>query len=516
MAGVAVQMKHITKRFGSLVANDKVDFDLRHGEIHCLVGENGAGKTTLMNILYGLWEMDDGDVFVEGRKVKFKSPKDAMAQRIGMVSQHFSLIPSLTVTQNIVLGRIPSKNILFFDKDSARNSVLNLAENLGFKIEPDSEVEALSVGEQQKVEILKALYHDARIIILDEPTAVLTPQETNELFLILRRMTKEGGSVIIITHKLNEAMNSDRLTVMRDGRVVLRKDTNETTKGELAEAMFGKRIVHPKGRTAISRGRPVLEIRNVWTSASGSNSLKDISLTVFEGEVLGIAGVAGNGQNLLVSVIMGLTQPIKGTISMQGNDITKESPKLCRSLGIGCIPEERKKSGLLHGMAVAENLILGREDRCPFARGALLDYSAIREFANEIIPFFDIRVAGINSPIQHLSGGNLQKVILAREFASDPTLIIASQPTRGLDAKTVHFIQQKFREEREKGKAVLLISYDLDEILELSDRIGVLYEGRMQMVPIEEAEPNEIGKMMVGIRGKTYANKTEDGFPFPD
>ena len=507
-----VQMKQITKRFGSVVANDHVDFDLRHGEIHCLLGENGAGKTTLMNLLYGLWKMDDGEVFIKGQRVKFKSPKDAMDHQIGMVSQHFSLIPTLTVAENIVLGKIPSKKICFVDKSSAMTRVLDLCANLGFKTEPAYKVEDLSVGEQQKVEILKALYHNAKIIILDEPTAVLTPQETNELFGILRRMTQEGRSVIIITHKLSEAMKSDRLTVMRNGRVILRKDTNETTKDELTQAMFGKRILPPKVTTAISRGQPVLEIRDLWTSGSASNCLKDISLTVFEGEILGVAGVAGNGQSPLVEVIMGLCQPIKGTISVMGKDITGKTPKFCRNLRVGCIPEERKRSGLLHGMPVADNLILGREGRSPFARGTLLDCSAIKEFANEMILTFNIKADGIYVPIQHLSGGNLQKAILAREFASDPALIIASQPSRGLDAKTVDFVYQKFKEERGKGKAILLISYDLDEILELADRIGVLYDGRIQMFSREEAEVNEIGKMMVGIRDKNNGIEREDDF----
>jgi simple sugar transport system ATP-binding protein len=493
-----IEMRQITKRFGSLLANDHVDFDLRAGEIHCLLGENGAGKTTLMNILYGMWEMDEGDVFVEGRKVHFSSPRDAMKERIGMVSQHFNLIPTLTVTQNIVLARIPSKNLLFIDKVEAKNRVLRLASALGFDIDPDRRVDTLSVGEQQRVEILKALYHDAKIIILDEPTAVLTPQETDELFGIIHKMTKEGRPVIIITHKLNEAMNSDRITVMRNGGVVFTKDTIATSKDELAEGMFGKRISMTTDSSGTSAGRPVLELKDVWTQGSGSNSLKGVSLTVSEGEIFGLAGVAGNGQNALVDVIMGICKPEKGTILIKGKSLTNASPKLCRNLRIGCIPEERKRTGMLHNISLAENLILGREEKSPFAKGTLLLYPSIRSFAKEMIHSFDIKASGINMPIQHLSGGNIQKVILAREFSADPELIIAAQPTRGLDAKTVAFVYAKLKEERDKGKAILLISYDLDEIFEISDRMGVFYNGRIQTV--SHANAHEMGKMMVGIK----------------
>jgi simple sugar transport system ATP-binding protein len=501
MMDSVVQMRQITKKFGSLVANERIDFDLRRGEIHCLLGENGAGKTTLMNILYGLWEPNEGDLFVEGRRVRFKSPRDAMNQQIGMVSQHFSLIGTLTVAQNIVLGKIPSKSVFFFDKGAAKNEVLRLAHNLGFKINPDRKVEDLSVGEQQKVEIVKALYHNAKIVILDEPTAVLTPQESSELFDLLRRMTKEGRSAVLITHKLDEALKSDFVTVLRNGRVILSKVTNTTTKDELAEAMFGKRLSRPDHGTAISESRrSVLEIENVSTAGTVSDCLKDISFNVCEGEIFGVAGVAGNGQKTLVDAIMGISKVTKGRVLMKGSDITNGSPRSCRTMKIGCIPEERKKSAVFHGMSVAENLILGRESKRPFARAILLIYSVVCKFASRIVQLFDIKTPTIHIPVQHLSGGNLQKVILARELTLDPELIVASQPTRGLDAKTVDFIYEKLREEKEKGKAILLISYDLDEILELSDTIGVLYEGRMQVVHKKEIEPNEIGRMMVGTK----------------
>jgi simple sugar transport system ATP-binding protein len=497
---LTVEMRKITKRFGPLVANDHVDFDLRPGEIHCLLGENGAGKTTLMNVLYGMWPMDEGELFIEDRKVHFRSPSDAMAQRIGMVSQHYSLIPTLSVTENIVLAKIPTQHIFFVDKRSAKKRVLDLAETFGFTIEPDAKIEDLSAGEQQRVEILKALYHNAKIIILDEPTAVLTPQETHELFGIMRNMAKEGQSVIIITHKLNEAMNSDRLTVMRNGRVIWTKNTGETTKDDITEAMFGQKLLATRDKKIASKGRPVLELKNVWTSGDGSNSLKEVTFSIAEGEIFGVAGVAGNGQNTLVSVIMSICRAEKGSILIKGKDITNKSPRLCRDCNIVCIPEERKRSGILQGIGIAENLILGRENKLPFARGVLLDYSNIKRFANEMIMAYEIKATGIRMPVHHLSGGNVQKVILAREFASEPNFIIASQPTRGLDAKTVDFVYKKLREERDKGKAILFFSYDLDEILEMSDRIGVLYNGRMEIV--STVDPYEIGRMMVGIKDK--------------
>jgi simple sugar transport system ATP-binding protein len=482
-----LQAKQITKRFDLLVANDH------------------------MNILYGLWQADEGEIFVKGEKVRLDSPRDAMARRIGMVSQHFSLITSLTVTQNVVLGKIPSKHLLFFDRISAKKKVEKLAETLGFKIEPDSKVEDLSVGEQQRVEILKAIYHDAEIIILDEPTAVLTPQEASELFQILRMMTEEGRSVVFITHKLREAIKSDRATVLRNGQVVLAKHTKDTTEEELAAAMFGNTISHERGRTAISKGQPVLEIKDLWTSGDAASSLKGLSLTISEGEIFGIAGVAGNGQDTLASVIMGVHPSVKGRLFMRGVDITNKSPNFCRGLKIGYIPEKRKTSGLLPGMSVAENLILGREGVYPFAPHAFLDHMAIRKFANEMIRYFDIKTAGVDAVVQHLSGGNLQKVILAREFASEPALIIASQPVRGLDAKTEEFVHRKLEQEREKGKAILLISYDLDEILELSDPIGVLYDGKLEMVPTKDL--SRIGRMMVGIREGRHGLTKKDSGP---
>ena len=497
---LAVEMRKITKRFGSLVANDAVDFDLRHGEIHCLQGENGAGKTTLMNVLYGMWMMDGGEIFIEGRKVHFRSPKDAMAQRIGMVSQHYNLVPTLTVTENIIIGRIPSKHMFLIDRSSAKKRVSDLAATLGFTIEPDVKIEDLSAGEQQRVEILKALYHNAKIIILDEPTAVLTPHETNELFGIMRKMAKQGHSVIIITHKLDEAMNSDRLTVMRDGRVIWTKDTGETTRDEITEAMFGQKILSRVGGKIVTKGNPVLELKNVWTSGHGANSLKDVTFSIAEGEILGVAGVAGNGQNTLVNAIMSICRVEKGTILIKGREITNKSPRLCRDCNIVCIPEERKRSGILQGMGIAENLILGRENKLPFSRSVLLDYSNIRKFASEMVMAYGIKAMSIEMPVHHLSGGNIQKVILARELASDPDFIIASQPTRGLDTKTVDFVYKKLREERDKGKTILFVSYDLDEILKVSDRIGVLYNGRMEIV--STADPYEIGRMMVGIKDK--------------
>jgi len=495
----AVEMIGITKVFGSVVANDHVDFDLQKGEIHCLLGENGAGKTTLMNTLYGMWNADEGEIYVEGEKVKFRSPKQAMDHGIGMVSQHFNLIAAMTVTENIVLAKIPIKGKLFVDETAARAKVLRLAENLGFNIDPDCTVSDLSVGEQQRVEILKALYRDAEIILLDEPTAVLAPQEIEDLFRIMKRMVEEGHSVVIITHKLKEALKSDRITVMRDGRTILTKKTSELQPDELPELMFGRKIIAAtrSARRQTEEGKPILVLENVSTDGVGSNSLKDLSICLFAGEILGIAGVAGNGQKALADVIIRVQKATSGRIVIKGQDITNRTPKSCRNMGVACIPEERKKSAMLPKMGVAENLILGREGQSPFSDGFWLNFSAVGRFASEMISAFSIKVGNSGVPIEHLSGGNVQKVILARELSAAPELIIASQPTRGLDAETVSFIHRRLREERERGKAILLISYDLDEIMALADRVGVFFDGKLCMAP--RKDPHLIGKLMLGL-----------------
>jgi simple sugar transport system ATP-binding protein len=502
---IILKTRQIVKKFGKLVANDHIDFEIKEGEIHALLGENGAGKTTLMNILYGLLSPDEGEIYIRGQKVKFKSPKDAIKQKIGMVSQNFSLIPALTVSENIALGNIPTKKFFLLDRDLLQKRVLSLAESYDFDVDPGKKIEELSAGEQQWVEILKAFYHNIKILILDEPTAMLISREVKELFKVLRSMiSQKGRSVIFITHKLSEAMNCDRVTVLRRGKVILKENTNNITKEELTKAMFGERLSFPISSSLIIRkninikeSHPLLEVKNLCVINRGLNVLKDISFNIFPGEIFGVAGVAGNGQKELIEVITGIRKAVKGKILLKGENITNYSPKLCREKGMRYIPEDRLKEGSFDNLSLAENLILGREDKPPFAQGFLLDYSSIRSFSKKMILNYDVKASSIKMIAKNLSGGNLQKLILAREISSDLDFLAAFQPTRGLDVRASRFIHQKLLEQKRKEKGVLLVSYDLDEILELSDRIGVMYKGRMVVVPPEKINVNEIEKIMV-------------------
>ena len=438
--------------------------------------------------------------------MKLKSPRDAIKQKIGMVSQHFSLVPPLTVSENIVLGDIPVKNSFRLNENLAREKVLALAESCGFKIDPQARVEDLSGGEQQRVEILKALYQGVDILILDEPTAALISQETEDLFKILRSMTSQKRSVIFITHKLREALLCDRITILRTGRVVAEKDARSTNQAELLKGMFGESVSVLSCKPSSKKERPpFLEAKNLYVrNDRGRTAVEGVSFNVLSGEIMGIAGVAGNGQRELVEAITGLRKTQHGSILLKGEDIRGFSARLCRERGIAHIPEDRLKMGLLSDMAIHENLILSREDKIPFVYRFLLNYFPIlnfppvKRFAEERVSAYDVKTTGINMITRYLSGGNLQKIVLAREFAWEPELIIAAQPTRGLDAKTVEFVHQRLLEQREKEKAVLLVSYDLDEVLELSDRIGVMYEGKMAVFTCEEADRNEIERMMVG------------------
>ena len=435
-----VQMRNITKRFGNVVANRNVSFDLYSGEIHCLLGENGAGKSTLMKILYGLIPMDSGEIFLNLKKLSFRSPKDAIKNRIGMVSQHFSLVSTLSVSENITFGKIPKKYFAFTDKHNADKKVIKLIEEIGFNLDLHEKIENLSVGEQQKVEILKALYHNAQILILDEPTSVLAPQEINDLFSVLRLLKQRGCSIILIIHKLSEAVISDRLSVLRDGKLIFTGKTSETGEDELANAMFGAKKKKYQDKAVFTVGKPVLEIKGVKTSGVGSNVLKNISLNVKEGQIVGIAGVSGNGQTTLVKALMGLLPVESGKILLNGKEITSLTTKERRNLKMNCIPEERHKAGILQNMSVDQNLILGYEDTHRFSTGLFIRRKAIISFAKQSVSDFRIKSQGLEAPIQSLSGGNIQKVILARELSSNPLFILASQPTRGLDANTVDFI----------------------------------------------------------------------------
>lgn len=501
-----LEMRRIVKRFGTLMANDHIDLEIGEGEIHALLGENGAGKTTLMNILYGLLLPDEGEIYVRGRKVKVRSPKDAMGQKVGMVSQDFSLIPALTVSENIVLSDIPTSNLFLLNRDLCRKRVLRLAESHGFELDPDAKVEHLSVGEQQRVEILKSLYQNIEIFVLDEPTAVLVSREVEELFRALRSMIEQGGrSVIFITHKLGEAMSCDRITVLRTGKVVLRENTKNVTKEDLTKAMFKEKLSFATPDSAISyarkngkENRPLLKVKDLGaTDARGVSVLQGVSFDVFPGEIFGVAGVAGNGQRELAEVIAGLHKAGRGKVLLKGEDVTNCSPKSCRERGLRYIPEQRLKNGLFDNLSAADNLILGREDKPPFGGSLLLDFAAIRDFSKKAIARFDVKVGSIKTLAKNLSGGNLQKLLLARELGYDLDLLIAAQPTRGLDMKSYQFVHAVLVQQKTEGKGVLLISYNLDEIMELSDRIGIMYKGKMMVVLSQEIRRGEIEKTMV-------------------
>ncbi len=497
-----IRMQGIVKKFGGIVANNHIDLEINAGEIHCLLGENGAGKSTLMHVLYGLFEPDAGHIYVDDQQVAFRSPKDAINKGIVMISQHFNLIPRMSVTENIVLGRIPRRHAVgwMWDARQARQSVLELMKTTGLEVHPDVAAVDLSVGEQQRVEILKSLYLGARILILDEPTAVLTPQEIDGLFKILRRMAAQGSGLIIITHKLDEALQCDRVTALRAGRVVFRSPIANLTRNDLRQAMFegiaDEAAICRTGGLEPEKKPLLLQVSCLQVpGATRASTLKGLSLDVHAGEIVGLVGVAGNGQTELFYSLMGLAPPLAGKIIFKEEDITRATPKHRRQLGISCISEDRKGSGLLLDLPLEDNIILGHEDCRPFSRGWLLNYPAITSYANRLIAEFEIKTLNSRTMPRHLSGGNQQKIILAREFGHEPDLIIAAQPTRGLDIKTTDFVRQWLANERCNGKSIILISYDLEEITLLADRIAVIFNGRIKFMP-QNVSILEIGRNM--------------------
>ena len=503
MAENAVEMHNINKQFPLVLANDDVTFTVEQAEIHALVGENGAGKSTLMNILYGLLRADSGSIAVSGKEVRFTGPGDAIAHGIGMVHQHFMLIPPLTVAENVVLGQEPSKKG-FVDKARANQIVQDLSDQYGLKVDPAAKVETLSVGIEQRIEIIKVLYRGAEILILDEPTAVLTPQEVDELFEILRALKDQGKTIIFITHKLQEVMAvADTVTVMRRGKVVGTVPIAETTRQEIATMMVGRQVLFRVERTQAKPGDVVLTVKDL--SALDNKdlpALRAISFNVREGEILGIAGVEGNGQSELVEVLTGLRKAQNGTVELNGQVITNRSPRFIREGGTGHIPEDRHRRGLVLDFNVAQNMVLGIHYRKPFVRHLILDvinFGSVREKAKRLLEEFDIRPPDQDNLAGNLSGGNQQKVIVAREFDQDPKLLIAAQPTRGVDVGSIEFIHQRLLQARDKGKAVLLISADLEEILSISDRIAVMYEGQI-VGTLDPADATEerLGLMMTG------------------
>jgi len=498
-----VEMKGITKRFPGVLANDNVDFEVRAGEIHCLLGENGAGKTTLMNILYGFYKADEGEVYIRSNKESINSPIDAIQLGIGMVFQHFMLVRSLSVAENIILG-LKSEKWPFVDLDSAEKRITELSTKYGLKVEPRTKIWQLSVGEQQRVEILKALYRDVEILILDEPTSVLTPQESAQLFEFLESMKKEGRSIIFITHKLNEVMKvSDRVTVLKNGRIAGTVSTSETSKSNLARMMIGREVLFECEKSEISAEEATLEIKDLWAMSDKEQfALKGIDLELKKGSILGIAGVAGNGQRELVEVITGMRKAARGSVFLDGQEITNCSSRDIREKGVGHITEDRMGRGLVLDMSIEENAILGTQYRPPALskNKFLLDSEGIEAYTEKLIVDFDIKTPNRLAPARTLSGGNLQKLILARELSGNPRVLIAASPTKGLDVGATDFIRRKIIEQQEKGIAVLLISEDLDEVFDLSDEIAVIYEGTIVgKMKCEDATYDAVGLMMTGV-----------------
>jgi simple sugar transport system ATP-binding protein len=491
---LAVEMKNISKQFGTVQANQDVHFCLEQGEIHALLGENGAGKTTLMRILYGLYHADSGEIFVNGEKVNITSPKEAIAAGIGMVTQHFTLVPTLTVAENIVLGY--NDKFVISQKD-IEQKVQEASDKYGVPVNPSTLVKNLSVGERQRVEILKALYRNAHILIMDEPTAVLVPQEVDILFESLVRLVKSGLSVIFISHKLVEVMAvCDRITVLRDGRVANTVKKSETSQVELAKMMVGRETFGVSRDVSSQSGETVYSLEGITLDGlHGKRILDDISFDVSEGEILGIAGVSGNGQGELTQVMTGVLRSTHGTIKIDGKDITNLPPAEISDAGVGRTPEDRHQ-GSIGDLTVAENLAL--ENLPKFITKGFLDRNKINAEAEEKIKEFQIK-ASPNDQLRKLSGGNMQKVILARALSRKPKVVIAAQPTRGLDVGATEYVRKRLMEERERGASVVLISEDLEEVLALSDRIAVIYEGSIKgIVPSAEATPEKIGLLMAG------------------
>jgi simple sugar transport system ATP-binding protein len=494
-------MSSITKRFLDVTANSDIDFNLYPGEICALLGENGAGKTTLMNILFGYYTCDEGEIFIKGEKVELSAPRDAISRGVGMIRQHFALVPSQTVLENIIIGTDSGKG-LFLNLKSARIKLLQIQKKFGLQVDPDARVWTLSVGEQQKVEILKALYRDVDILIMDEPTAVLAPAETVELFNTLKSMVKEGRSVVFISHKLNEVMEiADRVVVLRGGRVVAGRETSETNIKELANLMVGRDLLERLEKKKVRLGKPVLEIENLSVlNDKKLLALKGLNLVVRNNEILGMAGISGNGQKELSEALFGMRDPIDGTIKINGEALRLGSPASVIRLKMGRIPEDRIDTGLMMDLSVEENLILENHATPGFQRFGMMNFKKIHQFSEDLIGAYSIMSAGRDAVTSSLSGGNLQKVMLARELAGRPAVVVASQPTRGLDVGAMEYIHQRILQEKERGAGVLLISEDLDEIFALSDRITVLYEGViMGDVPVAVASREQIGLWMSGV-----------------
>ena len=499
---VMLEMKGITKRFPGVLANDNVDFDVRSGEVHTLLGENGAGKSTLMKILFGLYPADEGQIVLRGEHITIESPADAIALRIGMIHQHFMLVPTLTVAENVALGMESSRGPLT-DLDVVSQRIDEISTTYGLSVHPDLEVWKLSVGERQRVEIIKALYRNAELLVLDEPTAVLTPQEVDDLFVILRQMTEPGRGLIFISHKLHEVMSlSDRITVLRHGKVTGETTPARTSRQELAEMMVGREVKLAPDKPDVAPGEPRLELRGLSVQSDrGTLAVDDVDLEVLGGEILGIAGVSGNGQRELAEAIVGLRHPDPGSsIKINGKEVAGSDPRTCRETGLAYVPEERMRDGAVGEFTVSENLVLVDHRSKEFAQGGLFRFTAIKKHSAALVDRFAVKTPSLETPTYSLSGGNIQKLILARELSGSPDVLIAAQPTRGVDIGAAEYIHSQLVAERSNGMATLMISEDLDEILGLADRIAVMFEGRiMAVVDRGDATKEKLGLLMAGV-----------------
>jgi general nucleoside transport system ATP-binding protein len=499
----ALEMRGITKRYPGVVANDGVNFDVRPGEIHALLGENGAGKSTLMNILYGLATPDSGEILLDGKPVEIKGPSDAIARGISMVHQHFMLVPVLSVADNILLGAETMANPIFLDRREAHRRIVELGKRFGFEIDPEVKVGSLSIGWQQRVEILKALYRQARILVLDEPTAVLTPQETKEIFAVLRRLAEEGHSIVFISHKLYEVLEiADRITVIRRGKVVGTRLPAETNEDDLAALMVGRNVQLVVDRGESHPAGPALVVSDLHVADDrGQQAVKGVTFEVRQGEILGVAGVAGNGQEELVEALTGLRKPTSGTVTLGGRDVTGTGPRELQKRGMSFVPGDRHRYGLVLSFPVQDNLVLTQYDEAPYVRGLFRNEPAIEAWARRAVEQYDIRTPSVTVPASTLSGGNQQKVVVAREFSRELSALVLDQPTRGLDVGSIEFIHRQVIAKRDENAAILLVSAELDEVLELSDRIAVMYRGEIvALVDGPTAEREEIGLLMAAGR----------------
>lgn len=497
---IALEARNLTKRFPGVVANEDVSLQVRQGEILALLGENGAGKSTLVKMIYGLYSPDEGEIFIKGEQVRLKGPRDAIRRGVGMVHQHFQLVPVFTVAENVILGDEPHRSV-FVNMKAARERVKQLAEDFGLKVDVDAKVEDLPVGTQQRVEILKALYRHADVLIMDEPTAVLTPQETDDLLRVMRGFADNGVAVIFITHKLREVLAvADRIEVLRGGKVVGTTRPADTDAAGLAQMMVGRSVLLTVDKAEAKPQDVVLDVVDLTAENDiGLPAVRDVSLQVRAGEIFGIAGVEGNGQRELVQALTGLRKCTAERVTVLGQDALGKSPHHIHAMGVGHVPEDRETDGLVGPYSVADNMVLDRYDEPDFARRGVRRRGAIDELATTLVADYDVRTPSIQTTVQSLSGGNKQKVVIARELAANPALLIASQPTRGVDVGSIEFIHSQIVAARDGGAAVLLVSAELDEVLGLADRIGVMYDGKIVAVlEAADADRAHIGRLMAG------------------